>query len=261
MTDVTARWACFGLWGPRAREILAPLTPDGLDFGYMRLREITVGDVPVRALRVTFVGEFGWELYCPTEYGAGLWATLFEAGQPHGLLAGGYRAIDSLRLEKGYRAVGRRHHPGRERHSGQGLEFCVGTRQDSSSDIRRRYRSRPQRRLRAITLEDPRAIAPRQRAGARRRWGWRRRRDRRAGHERRATATPSERSIAYAYLPASFADGEARRDRHLRRMDRRARSTAEPLFDPEGARIRGWVHSRTVGGPPGGGGGARSRHT
>ena len=67
------------------------------------MRELTVGDVPVRALRVTFVGELGWELYCPTEYGAGLWRTLWEAGREHGLVAGGYRAIDSMRLEKGYR--------------------------------------------------------------------------------------------------------------------------------------------------------------
>src|SRR5947209_16139025 len=70
LTDVTSRWACFGLWGPRAPEILGPLTADPLDFGYMRMREISVGDVPVRALRVTFVGEIGWEIYCPTEYGA-----------------------------------------------------------------------------------------------------------------------------------------------------------------------------------------------
>jgi 4-methylaminobutanoate oxidase (formaldehyde-forming) len=53
-SDVTARWACFALWGPLAREILAPLTDDPLDFGYMRMRELAVGDVPVRALRVTF---------------------------------------------------------------------------------------------------------------------------------------------------------------------------------------------------------------
>ena len=104
--DMTARWACFALWGPRARDILQPLTPDSLsnaDFPYMTMREITVGDVPVRALRVTFVGELGWELYCPTEYGAGLWNALWEAGQAHGIVAGGYKAIDTLRLEKGYR--------------------------------------------------------------------------------------------------------------------------------------------------------------
>ncbi|MGH3099492.1 MAG: GcvT family protein, partial [Thermoleophilia bacterium] len=78
--DATSRWACLGLWGPRARDILAPCTPDPLDFKYMNYRAITVGDVPVRALRVTYVGELGWELYCPTEYGLTLWHTLWEAG-------------------------------------------------------------------------------------------------------------------------------------------------------------------------------------
>src|ERR1700747_3201338 len=69
----------------------------------MRMRDLAVGDVPVRALRVTFVGELGWELYCPSEYGAALWETLWEAGRDFGMLAGGYRAIAALRLEKGYR--------------------------------------------------------------------------------------------------------------------------------------------------------------
>ena len=72
----------------------------------MSLREITVGHVPVRALRVTYVGELGWELYCPTEYGLGLWRAIWEEGEPHGIVAGGYRAIDSMRLEKGYRVWG-----------------------------------------------------------------------------------------------------------------------------------------------------------
>ena len=123
-SDVTARWACFALWGPRARDILAPLTDDPLDFGYMRMRELAVGDVPVRALRVTFVGELGWELYCPTEYGAGLWRTLWQAGREHGLLAGGYRAIDSLRLEKGYRVWAADITPDETPYEA-GLGFCV----------------------------------------------------------------------------------------------------------------------------------------
>ncbi|MBV8431506.1 MAG: hypothetical protein JO244_10110, partial [Solirubrobacterales bacterium] len=63
----------------------------------MSMREIAVGDVPGRALRVTFVGEAGWELYCPSEYGAGLWQALWEAGEPQGMVAAGYRAIDSMR--------------------------------------------------------------------------------------------------------------------------------------------------------------------
>ena len=75
-------------------------------FPYLRAREIAIGDVPCLALRVTYVGELGYELYCPTEYGLALWDALVAAGEPHGLVPAGYRAIDSLRLEKGYRAWG-----------------------------------------------------------------------------------------------------------------------------------------------------------
>ncbi|MBI1801066.1 MAG: FAD-dependent oxidoreductase [Chloroflexi bacterium] len=106
INDITSAKACIGLWGPRAREILSRATQADLSnaaFPYMTAQAITVGSVPVLALRVTYVGELGWELYAPTEYGLNLWDTLAEAGQPLGLAAGGYRAIESLRLEKGYR--------------------------------------------------------------------------------------------------------------------------------------------------------------
>ena len=63
--DVTSKYACLGLWGPAAREILQPLTTEELSFPYMRARELAVGSVPCLALRVTYVGELGWELYCP----------------------------------------------------------------------------------------------------------------------------------------------------------------------------------------------------
>ena len=69
----------------------------------MTNRRITIGDIPVLASRVTYVGELGWEFYCPTEYGLRLWDTLWEAGEPEGMVAGGYKAIETLRLEKGYR--------------------------------------------------------------------------------------------------------------------------------------------------------------
>ena len=78
--DVTSKYACLGLWGPKAREILAPLTTDPLDFPYMRSRELAVGNVPCLALRVTYVGELGWELYCPSEFGLALWDAIWEAG-------------------------------------------------------------------------------------------------------------------------------------------------------------------------------------
>jgi 4-methylaminobutanoate oxidase (formaldehyde-forming) len=104
--DITSSMACFGLWGPLARDILARLTDDDLTFSYMQARRITVADVPCWALRVTYVGELGWELYPPAEFGLRLWDALMATGGPLGLVPGGYRAIDSLRLEKGYRVWG-----------------------------------------------------------------------------------------------------------------------------------------------------------
>ncbi|MGQ0603202.1 MAG: GcvT family protein [Anaerolineales bacterium] len=104
--DMTSARACFGLWGPRARAITQRVTKADLSntaFPYMTAQSIAMGDVPVLAMRVTYVGELGWEFYAPMEYGQRLWDTLWEAGQPEGMVAGGYRAIESLRLEKGYR--------------------------------------------------------------------------------------------------------------------------------------------------------------
>jgi 4-methylaminobutanoate oxidase (formaldehyde-forming) len=107
--DVSSAYCCLGLWGPKARKILQKTTHEDLSnaaFPYMTAKRMTVGDVPVLALRVTYVGELGWEFYCPMEYGLRLWDTLWEAGHPEGMVAAGYKAIDSLRLEKGYRYWG-----------------------------------------------------------------------------------------------------------------------------------------------------------
>ncbi|HSO93295.1 MAG TPA: FAD-dependent oxidoreductase, partial [Candidatus Dormibacteraeota bacterium] len=98
--DVTSARACLGIWGPRSRDILQPLTDTNLSseqFQYMTARPVTVGVVPCLAMRVTYVGELGWELYCPTEYGLRLWDTLWQSGVTHGMAPGGYRAIESLR--------------------------------------------------------------------------------------------------------------------------------------------------------------------
>src|SRR6185503_19530702 len=83
--DLTSARACFGIWGPRARDIVQPLSRDDLSdaaFPYLTAREITIADAPVLALRVTYVGELGWELYAPSEYGRALWGAMWEAGQP-----------------------------------------------------------------------------------------------------------------------------------------------------------------------------------
>lgn len=156
VADVTGQYACFGLWGPRARDILSTLTPDPLEFPFLTSRELTVGDVPVLALRVTFVGELGWELYCSSEYGLALWQTLWRAGEPQGMLAAGYQAIDSLRLEKGYRLWGADLGPETTPYEA-GLGFCV--KRDKDFLGKDALDPHPARRLRCLTLGDPAAVA------------------------------------------------------------------------------------------------------
>ena len=107
--DVTSRYAWLCLWGPRAREVLAPLAEADVSaagVSYLTAAELNVGPVPCLAVRVTFVGELGWELYCPAEYG-GRCGTC--SGSRAGRMASppaATAAIESLRLEKGYRVWG-----------------------------------------------------------------------------------------------------------------------------------------------------------
>ncbi len=107
--DVTAAWSTLSLMGPRARDVLATLSDDALDndaFPFASVRRIRVAGAPVLALRITYVGELGFELHVPTEFALTVYEALMDAGHPHGIANCGYRAIESLRLEKGYRAWG-----------------------------------------------------------------------------------------------------------------------------------------------------------
>jgi len=163
--DVTGQFSAYALWGPRSRDILREVTGAELGndaFPFMTAQEITVGDVPVRALRVTFTGELGWELYAPAEFGAALWSRLWEAGKGHGLVAGGYRAIESLRLEKGYRVWSTDVTPETNPFEA-GLGFCVKLHKPGGFEGQQALRSVKEggvtRRLRALTLADPRVVA------------------------------------------------------------------------------------------------------
>ena len=109
ITDVTAEFCCIGLWGPRARDLLRSICVNDLGkdaFPYMTSREIVIKDIPVLALRISYVGELGWELYGPMDQGIKLWDFLWKAGESLDVLAAGGGAFDSLRLEKGYRLWG-----------------------------------------------------------------------------------------------------------------------------------------------------------
>ena len=235
--DVTSARACFGLWGPRARDVVAPLTKDDLSneaFPYMTAREISIGGVPLLALRVTYVGELGWELYPPAEYGAALWSLLWEAGREHGLVAAGYRAIDALRLEKGYRVWSSDITP-EETPYEAGLGFAVAL--DKGVDFIGRdalvaaKAAGPRKRLRCLVLDDPRSIAlanePVRVDG------------RVVG---RVTSGgygfAVERSIAYAYLPPDLAGIGTRGDVEIFGEWVGFQVVREPLWDPTGERIR-----------------------
>jgi glycine cleavage system aminomethyltransferase T/glycine/D-amino acid oxidase-like deaminating enzyme len=235
--DVTSQWACTGIWGPRARDVLQPLTPQDLgneEFPYMTMREITVGNVPVRALRVTYVGELGWELYCPTEYGLGLWRTLWEAGGEHGIVAGGYRAIDSLRLEKGYRVWGADITPDETPYEG-GVGFCVKLDKEGGfighEALLEAKERGPRSRLCCLLLDDPRSVALGNEPV-------------RIDGEVQGRITTGgygytvERSIAYAYLPPEHAEPGTAFDVEIFGSWVDGEVAKEPLFDPTGERIR-----------------------
>jgi len=234
--DVTAEHACFGLWGPRARDILASVTPDDLSneaFPYMTAREIVVGDVPCLALRVTYVGELGWELYPSVELAVRLWDTLMAAGDPHGMAPAGYRAIDSLRLEKGYRAWSADITP--EEHPFEaGLGFAV--RMDvpgfvGNEALERALAAGLTRRLSCLTLADARAMTLGNEPVL---------------HDDRVVSRVTSgglgytvgESIAYAYLPAELASPGTLCEVEVFGERVGATVATEPLWDPKGERIR-----------------------
>ena len=232
--DVTSKYACFALWGPRAREILQPLTESDLSheaFGYMSAKEINVGAVPCLAVRVTFVGELGWELYCPCEYAVGLWDSLMAAGSPHGLVPGGYRAIESLRLEKGYRVWGS-DVTTTDSPFEAGLGFAVKIKKGEfiGRDALDRA-GEPTRRLACLVLDEAKSVV----LGSEP-----------VRFEGRALGRVTsggygysvESSIAYAYLPAELVVPGTRVSGGMFGRDVGAEVRAEPLFDPGNEKVR-----------------------
>jgi 4-methylaminobutanoate oxidase (formaldehyde-forming) len=234
--DVTAEHACLGIWGPRARDILQPLTDSDISndaFPYLAARRIRVGPVACLALRVTYVGELGWELYCATEHGLALWDAIWSVGVPLGMVAGGYRAIDTMRLEKGYRVWSTDITPEDNPYEA-GLGFAVrlnkGVDFIGKEALINAKANGITRRLRPLLLEDPDAIA----LGGE---------PVRISNEIAGRATSGgygysiERSIAYAYLPPACTPGTAVDVQVFGRWVP-ATVASEPLYDPTGERIR-----------------------
>ncbi|MCB0186855.1 MAG: hypothetical protein KDE31_21460, partial [Caldilineaceae bacterium] len=107
--NLTSSFTGIALWGPQARAVLNAVAEEDVSnaaFPYFAARSLMLGTIPVLAARLSYAGELGWEIYCPSEFGLNLWDTLWEAGEAHGIFALGAGAFNSLRVEKGYRAVG-----------------------------------------------------------------------------------------------------------------------------------------------------------
>ena len=237
--DITGQTACIGVWGPRARDLVQPLTDHDLGnggLGYFHCARLHIGEVPVLAMRVSYVGELGWELYTGPELGLRLWDTLWEAGRGLGVLAAGRGAFDSLRLEKGYRAFGAdmtaEHDPYQ---AGLGFALRLRTKGDfiGRAAVEALDPDRPGIRLTCLTTGAPENTVlggePVHRPGA----------DTAAGYVTSAAyGYTVGTGIAYAWLPDELSAPGTPVE--IGYFDRRvpAITAAEPLFDPGMERVR-----------------------
>jgi glycine cleavage system aminomethyltransferase T/glycine/D-amino acid oxidase-like deaminating enzyme len=233
LRDITGGTCCVGVWGPRARDMVAPLCPDDLShekFKYFRALQTYLGAIPVTMLRVSYVGELGWEIYTSAEYGAALWDLLFDAGRPHEVIAAGRIAFNSLRIEKAYRLWGTdmtaEHQP-----AAAGVDFAVKmAKDDFIGKTALEAAATPQQVLRSIVFDDPTAVA----LGKEPVFVD----DRCVGYVTSAGYSPTVgRTIAYAWLPANTEVGDGVTVDY--RGNRFAATVhAEPVVDPEMARIK-----------------------
>jgi 4-methylaminobutanoate oxidase (formaldehyde-forming) len=221
--------------GPNSRAILQSLTTTDLNhsaFPFMSSQEIDLAGIKVRATRITYVGELGWEIYAPVANGLALWTALFDAGKDLGLIPCGYRAIESLRLEKGYRAwageINTETNPFEA-----GLGFAVSLKKENFHGRAAAVAAKEsqKRKLVAITFDDitsvpfgsepiriDNKIVGRIKSGGQ--------------------GYTINKAIAYAYLPIERSEPGTRVDVELFGQWSSGVIAAEPLFDPENSRIR-----------------------
>ncbi|HEY2161982.1 MAG TPA: FAD-dependent oxidoreductase, partial [Solirubrobacteraceae bacterium] len=235
--DVSDALAVIGIWGPAARMTLAAVTDDDVAdaaLAFRRALMIDIGGAAVLAQRITYVGELGYELYIARRWEVQVWDRLIAAGAEHGITAGGYRALESLRLEKGYRYFGT-DLTASDTPFESGLGFCVSLDKgefNGRAALARPGAATPARRLRTLTVGGAEYLAI-YGGEAVRRDGAVIGRIRSAGYGHTV-----RRNIALASIPASLEEGagvtvdvfEARAPAVVQR---------DVLYDPTGARIRG----------------------
>ena len=241
VTDMTSARTGIGLWGPKARRILSEAAEEDVSneaFPYFTAQALIIDTVPAYALRISYAGELGWEIYCPTEYGLRLWDALWEAGRPHGVVAAGAGAFNSLRLEKGYRAWGSDIHTEYSPYEA-GLGWAVRLNKGDFVGREALLRARETgvwRRLCCLTLDEPGALV--------------------LGKEPIVSTDTSDNTralgyvtsadfgysvgkhIAYGYLPVTYADKGRKVD--ILYFGQRVAATVDddPLFDAGMTRLK-----------------------
>jgi glycine cleavage system aminomethyltransferase T/glycine/D-amino acid oxidase-like deaminating enzyme len=223
--DITPGTCCVGVWGPRARELVQPLTDMDMShegFRYFSCKTGYVGHVPVIAMRVSYVGELGWELYTTADLGLKLWDTLWATGLP---IAGGRAAFNSLRLEKGYRLWGVDMTPEHNPYEA-GLGFAVRTHKDfigrDALDKEVTRKLTPLLTAEVVMGKEP------VRHG-----------ERTVGYVTSAAYGHTiRRPIAYAWLPAELAEPGTEVEVVYFGRPVPAEVAAEPLYDPQMEKIR-----------------------
>jgi glycine cleavage system aminomethyltransferase T/glycine/D-amino acid oxidase-like deaminating enzyme len=235
VTDITSGTCCVGLWGPRARAVLQRVTEQEVSddaFGFFRARAIYVSEVPVVALRLSYVGELGWELYASADLGLRLWDLLWRAAKPEGVIAAGRGAFNGLRIEKGYRAWGQdmwsAHDPFEA-----GLGFAVKLDKPDflgRSALLQRRAQGPRRRLCPLVIDDGTVLMGKEPCYAN---------GVPVGHVTSAAYGYSvERSIAYAWLPPELASEGSSVEVEYFAERRPATVASDPLFDPDMTRMK-----------------------
>lgn len=234
--DITAGISCIGLWGPLAPEVMAKVSEDDLSndgLKYFRTKQVSIAGIPVTAMRLSYVGEFGWELYASADVSARLWDVLFEAGQEHGIIAGGREAFNSMRLEKGFRSFGTdvttEHEPEQA-----GLGFAVKAAKTADfvgKDALASRAAAATTRLRCLTIDDGTSVVlgkePVYVDGVP------------AGYVTSAAYGYTVRKpIAYAWLPSSVETGDSVQIEYFGRL-LTASVVDDPLYDPQMDRLRG----------------------
>lgn len=233
--DLTPGTCCLGIWGPNARDVVQPLTAADFShagFKYFRAQECYLGTVPVTAMRLSYVGELGYELYTTADQGLALWDLLMRAGAEHGIIAAGRAAFTSLRIEKGYRSYGTdmtaEHGPDEA-----GLGFAVKPELPFYGREGLLARPAADRRLCLLSFDAPDGIVlgsePVYAPGAATAVGY---------VTSAAYSYTLGLPLAYAWLPVALAQPGAEVEVGWFDARYRAVVTAEPAFDPEMKKIR-----------------------